>query len=80
MGGNTTLIMHPFVKWLIGLKQLPQEAGEGAWHLEVQSLPQGMAALAVVGIAVAAIAVVWQLYRWEGRNLSVVMRLILRSP
>ncbi len=69
--------MHPFVKWLIGLKQLPQEAGEGAWHLEFQSLPQGLMALAVVGIAALAAAVIWQLYRWEGRDLGVGMRMLL---
>ena len=69
--------MHPFVKWLIGLKQLPQEAGEGDWHIEFQSLPQGMTALVVVLISVGAAAVVWQLYRWEGRNLHVATRVLI---
>src|SRR6476620_11848571 len=69
--------MHPFIKWLIGLRQLPQEAGEGAWHLEFQSLPQGMTALIVLAIAVGAVAVVWRLYSWEGRNLSTAMRMLI---
>ena len=37
--------MNPLLKWLIGLRQLPQEAGEGAWHVEFQSLPQGFMAI-----------------------------------
>ena len=69
--------MHPVFKWLIGLKQLPQEAGEGAWHLELQSLPQGMTALLVLAVAVAAVVIVWQLYRWEARNLSVGIRMLI---
>src|SRR6516225_5777036 len=69
--------MHPFLKWLIGLRQLPQEAGEGAWHIEFQSLPQGVTALAVVAAAIGAVFLVWKLYRWEGRNLSARARFLI---
>ena len=41
--------MFPLLKWLIGLKQLPQESGEGDWHLEFQSMPQGVAAVRLPG-------------------------------
>lgn len=67
----------PLFKWLIGLKQLPQEAGEGDWHLEFQSLPQGLAAVACVAIVIAAILGIWRLYRIEGRNLSVGLRVLV---
>src|SRR4029077_1932808 len=43
--------MSPLLKWLIGLRQLPQEAGEGAWHVEFQSLPNGFLAILCVAVA-----------------------------
>ncbi len=69
--------MNPFVKWLIGLRQIPQEAGEGAWHVEFQSLPHGFAAVVSVALGLAAIVGVWVLYKWEGRNLGKGLRLVI---
>jgi hypothetical protein len=69
--------MNPFFKWLIGLKQLPMEAGEGAWHLEYQSLPHGFAAVLALALAIGAVVGVWLLYNWEGRNLGTGMRLVI---
>src|SRR5258707_1189390 len=69
--------MNPFLKWLIGLRQIPQEAGEGAWHLEFQSLPHGFAAVLSVALGLAAIVGVWVLYKWEGRNLGKGLRLVI---
>jgi hypothetical protein len=69
--------VNPFLKWLIGLRQLPQEAGEGAWHLEYQSLPHGFAAIAAVVLALGAIVGVWLLYKREGRNLGTGVRLVI---
>ncbi|WP_010584952.1 vWA domain-containing protein [Schlesneria paludicola] len=62
--------MFPLLKWLIGLKQLPQEAGEGDWHLEFQSVPQGFAAVLCFAIVIGIVVGVWWLYRHEGRNLG----------
>ena len=64
------MTMHPLLKWLIGLRQLPQEVGEGAWHLEFHSLPQGLQAVLAIAAAVGALAGVWFLYKFEGRSLS----------
>ncbi len=69
--------MNPVLKWLIGLRQLPQEAGEGAWHLEFQSLPGGLMAVVCVALAIGAIAGVWSLYKLEGRNLGTGLRLVI---
>jgi hypothetical protein len=69
--------MNPFLKWLIGLRQLPQEAGEGAWHLEYQSLPHGFAAVVALALALGAVVGVWLLYKWEGRNLGTGVRLVI---
>jgi len=69
--------MNPLLKWLIGLRQLPQEAGEGAWHVEFQSLPQGFMAMIFLGLAICAIAGVWVLYKLEGRNLGTGLRLVI---
>lgn len=71
--------MNPYLKWLIGLRQLPQEAGEGQWHLEFHSLPQGFSAVLAIAVAVLAVFGVWWLYQREGRNLAVGPRLILGS-
>ncbi len=68
---------NAFLKWLIGLKQLPQEAGEGAWHVEFQSLPHGFTAVLCVAAALAAVVGVWLLYRLEGRNLGKGLRLVI---
>lgn len=69
--------MNPFFKWLIGLRQLPQEAGEGAWHVEFQSLPHGFMAVLAAALAIAAVVGVWYLYKLEGRNLSRSLRLVI---
>lgn len=69
--------MNPYLKWLVGLRQLPQEAGEGRWHLEFHSLPQGLSAVLAIVAAVVAVIGVWWLYRREGRNLAVGPRLLL---
>ena len=71
--------MHPLLKWLIGLRQLPQEAGEGAWHLELHSLPQGMQAVLAIAGAAGAVALIWLLYRWEGRSLGAGVRVAISS-
>lgn len=68
---------HPWVKWLIGLRQLPREAGEGDWHLELQSLPNGLAAVICVALAIAAVIGVWTLYKLEGRDLSTRIRRLI---
>jgi hypothetical protein len=70
-------MFNTFVKWLVGLRQLPHEAGEGEWHLELQSLPQGLNAIIFVGLAIAAVFGVWKLYQLEGRNLSTFIRVII---
>ena len=67
------------LKWLIGLRQLPQEAGEGDWHLEFQSLPQGLNAVICIAIAIGAIVGIWKLYQIESRDLSNRMRLLIGS-
>lgn len=67
--------MSDVLKWLIGLRQLPHEAGEGAWRIEFQSVPQGLAAVGCLLLAAGVVAGVWFLYRAERRNLSVASRL-----
>lgn len=62
------------LKWLVGLRQLPQEAGEGDWHLEFQSLPYGFSAVIWIAFILVAIVGIWKLYRLEGRNLSPWIR------
>ena len=68
--------MPETLKWLIGLKTLPSGSGEGDWHLEFQSLPQGGTGVALVALFVAVIAGVFWLYKREGRQLSLLRRII----
>jgi hypothetical protein len=70
-------VTHSLIKWLIGLRQLPHEAGEGDWHLEFQSLPQGLSAVICVALAIGASVGIWSLYKTEGRNLSAFVRAML---
>ena len=62
--------MNDFVRWLLGLRKAPDWAEQGAWRIEFQSLPVGAAGLATLGLLSIAVALVWWLYRKEGRNLS----------
>jgi hypothetical protein len=75
LGGKAT--MSDFVKWLIGLRELPSDASEGSWHIEFQSIPYGTTAIVYVGLFVAALAGVWWLYRLEKRDLRLPVRLFL---
>ncbi len=70
-------MLNSISKWLIGLRQLPQEAGAGDWHLEFQSLPRGLGIVFSVALAVGVIVGIWTLYRYEGRNLSRGLRALI---
>jgi len=67
--------MSETFKWLIGLRPLPSGAAEGDWHLEFQSLPQGMGGIAAITLFVAALSGVYWLYCREGRQLSTARKI-----
>ncbi|HEX7448989.1 MAG TPA: hypothetical protein VF306_15660, partial [Pirellulales bacterium] len=71
--------MTSWLEWLLGIKAPPEwvRGPDTQWHLEFQSLPQGMAAAAAVAAGVLAVAIIWLLYRAEGRSLGLGKRLAL---
>lgn len=71
--------MNSLFKWLLGLRQLPQDVGEGEWRLELHDLPQGIHAVLAIVLVVLALVGVWKLYQWEGRSLSGGARLAIGS-
>ena len=68
--------MPETLKWLIGLKSLPAGSGEGDWHLEFQSLPQGATGVALIALFLAALVGVFWLYKREGRQLNLLRRVL----
>src|SRR6185436_3488086 len=69
--------MVEFFNWLLGLKQAPEWVSGGSWQIQFHSLPQGLWAVGLAGVALAAIAGVWYLYRGEASNVGPVTRLLL---
>ena len=70
--------MRRLVEILFGVDPAPWTEG-GQWRLEWLALPRhGWALFAVIAVAVAAVGVLW-LYRREGRNLSLPVRLSLTA-
>src|SRR5687768_3059040 len=67
--------MGDWLNWALGIRRPPSWAQGGAWRLEFQALPQGAALAAACGGAMACVALVWWLYRREGRQLSIPVRL-----
>jgi hypothetical protein len=66
--------MSEFVRWLLGLKQAPDWAEGGSWHIQFHSLPQGLWGVGCIGLAVLAVAGVWYLYRGELSTVRFGMR------
>lgn len=66
-----------YLRWLIGIKQSTETVEGASWSLRFQSLPEGAWAVAAIAVALLLIAGVWWLYRREGREISVGMRLLL---
>ncbi len=66
--------MSEFVRWLLGLKQAPDWAEGGSWHIQFHSLPQGLWGVACIALAVLAVVGVWYLYRGELSTVRFGMR------
>lgn len=71
--------MTVFWQWCLGIKQAAAELQGGEWRLEFRALPEGGWAVALLALALGAAAGVWYLYRKEGRNLGVPLRLLLAT-
>ncbi|HEV3024361.1 MAG TPA: vWA domain-containing protein, partial [Pirellulales bacterium] len=71
--------MAEFVRWLLGLKQVPDWASDGSWGIQLHSLPQGLWAVGCFGLALAAVVGVWYLYRGETSTVRVGTRLVLAA-
>jgi hypothetical protein len=69
--------MNDFWRWLFGIKQSPDLVEGGVWQLRCQALPEGGWAVAGVAAAIAAVALVWWLYRIEGRTIGPAMRSLM---
>jgi len=70
--------MHEALRWLLGIEPSPDAQG-GAWSLQFESPPEGVWALVAVAGAVAAVVLVWFLYRREGRNVALLPRVVLAA-
>src|SRR5262245_52027125 len=57
--------MSHVLEWLLGLKQVPDWAAGGSWHIQFQSRPDGLWAVACLVMALLAAVGVWYLYRTE---------------
>lgn len=73
MNGWSTL------RWLLGLDESTVEGVDARWSLGLNAWPEGPWAVAAIVAAVVAIGGVWYLYRAEGRDISLVGRLLLAS-
>ena len=62
---------------ILGIKRSPGVVSEGDVRLEFGALPSGMWAFAAVLGAIALVVLLWQLYRWERRELSRKKRALL---
>lgn len=71
--------MNGALVWLLGLDPSAVEADDARWSLGVNAWPEGPWAVAVIVGACAAVAGIWYLYRAEGRDVSLVGRLLLAS-
>lgn len=73
--------MNPWLEWLLGIKAPPDwvRGPDTQWHLEFQSLPQGMAAAAAIAAGLLAVALIWVLYRAEGRSVGLARRFTLAT-
>lgn len=76
--------MSDFWSSLLGLKQAPDWASEGSYHIQFQALPQGVWAVGYVLAAIAIAVGVFWLYRSENstagrgiRTALVVVRLLV---
>jgi hypothetical protein len=68
--------MNGFWQSLLGLERSPGAEAVGASRLELTAFPKGAGVLAVVLAAVAVAALIWWLYRREGRELGPGKRLL----
>jgi hypothetical protein len=69
--------MYHFWQMLLGMDQSPGSVVEGQTRLELTALPRGAAGLAMVLGAILLLALLWRLYRWERRGLSLTRRVVL---
>jgi hypothetical protein len=73
MNGGST------IRWLLGLDAASVEGTDARWSLGLNSVPEGPWAVAAIVAAILAIALVWYLYRAEGRDISRLGRLLLAT-
>src|SRR5262245_54029143 len=66
-------VWHKF----LGIGDSPGAAAPGGTRLEFTAVPRGGEALALVAAAVAVLALLWWLYRKEGRELSKARRALM---
>jgi len=69
--------MPDFLQWLLGLKQVPDWAAGGSWHVQLQSKPEGLWAIVCVAVGGLAVAGIWYLYRTELSQVRPLMRVAL---
>jgi hypothetical protein len=69
--------MPDLLQWLLGLRQVPDWAAGGSWHIQLQSRPEGLWAVACVAMSMAAVVGVWYLYRTELSVVRPAMRVAL---
>src|SRR4051794_21882536 len=66
--------MPDFLQWLLGLKQVPDWAAGGSWHVQLQSKPEGLWAIICVALCALALVGIWYLYRTELSIVRPIMR------
>jgi hypothetical protein len=69
--------MNSILETFLGIKRSPGAVSEGDLRLEFGSFPSGMWALLAALGAIALVVLLWQLYRWERRELSRRQRALL---
>jgi hypothetical protein len=71
--------MNDFFRWLLGVKDSPEWAAGGDYHLEFHSLPAEGWVIGAVLLVLLAAAGIWFLYKKEGRAIPTPMRLLLAA-
>jgi hypothetical protein len=69
--------MSQFWSLLLGIIRSPGTEPAGSARLELTALPRGEWGVALALGAIALVALIWRLYRWERRELSRSRRLLL---
>ncbi len=69
--------MNRFWQLLLGIERSPGVAAGGNARLEFAALPRGTGAITVILGGLVLLALIWRLYRWEGRDLSRAKRVLL---